>query len=116
MSSYWRDCKFCGQKIIMALNDRGWQPLEPDHSGRHVCGSGADYGYRSSGYATATAVQSGTAAPPSPPRSWRLEALDHPFTRRIKCWWCGESVFFHTNGNADCVLLDGLGWPWPVHG
>lgn len=24
-------------------------------------------------------------------------------------------MFFHTNGNSDCVLLDALGWPWQVH-
>lgn len=25
------------------------------------------------------------------------------------------SVFAHTNGSGDFVLLDSLGWPWPVH-
>ena len=30
MSSYWRDCNVCGQKILMAQNHYGvWQPLEP---------------------------------------------------------------------------------------
>ena len=36
-------------------------------------------------------------------------------TSATECWWCGESVFFHTNGNGDCVLFDSKGWPWPIH-
>ena len=39
------------------------------------------------------------------------EATTYP----IPCWWCGEPVFYHTNGNGDCVLFDSLGYPWPVH-
>lgn len=32
------------------------------------------------------------------------------------CWWCGETVFYHTNGYGDCVLFDPpLGWPWYIH-
>lgn len=32
------------------------------------------------------------------------------------CRWCGETVFYHTNGNGDSVLFDPpLGWPWEVH-
>jgi hypothetical protein len=33
----------------------------------------------------------------------------------MTCWWCGESVFYHTNGYGDCVLFDSLGYPWEVH-
>ncbi len=36
-------------------------------------------------------------------------------TRSTICWWCGDSVFYHTNGNGDSVLFDSLGWPWEVH-
>ena len=36
-------------------------------------------------------------------------------TYKTKCWHCGKDVFFHTNGNGDCVLFDELGHPWPVH-
>lgn len=32
-----------------------------------------------------------------------------------KCWWCGDSVFYHTNGYGDTVLFDSLGKPWQVH-
>lgn len=31
------------------------------------------------------------------------------------CWWCEETVFYHSNGNGDSVLFDSLGWPWKVH-
>ena len=36
-------------------------------------------------------------------------------TSLISCWWCNDSVFYHTNGNGDSVLFDSLGWPWEVH-
>jgi hypothetical protein len=38
-----------------------------------------------------------------------------PVTYPTSCFWCGELVFYHTNGHGDCVLLDDLGPPWPVH-
>lgn len=38
-----------------------------------------------------------------------------PLTYQTSCWWCGKPVFYHTNGNGDCVLLDELGPPWPIH-
>ena len=116
MSSYWRDCNVCGQKIVMVENGGGyWQPLEPDGSGRHKHWSGTDYVHSPVGHTASTAgvdVLSTARAL----RPWRLESLGHPLTRPTKCWWCGEPVFFHTNGNGDCVLLDGLRRPWPVHG
>jgi hypothetical protein len=40
---------------------------------------------------------------------WRL-------TYQTICWWCGARVYYHTNGNGDCVLFDRLGHPWQVHG
>jgi hypothetical protein len=36
-------------------------------------------------------------------------------TYPTKCWWCGELVFYHTNGYGDCVLFDSLGYPWEIH-
>lgn len=36
-------------------------------------------------------------------------------TRLTKCWWCGEEVFYHTNGYGDSVLFDSLGYPWVIH-
>ena len=101
MASYWRDCRYCGQRIIMAEDDRGyWQPLEPEGSGRHECGSGI-------------AVQFTPSDSTTP--SWSINTLGHPLTYHTTCWWCGGGVFFHTNGNGDSVLFDELGWPWMVH-
>lgn len=31
------------------------------------------------------------------------------------CWWCRETVFYHSNGFGDSVLFDSLGSPWQVH-
>jgi hypothetical protein len=28
---------------------------------------------------------------------------------------CGAWIFFHTNGNGDCVFFNSLGKPWPKH-
>ena len=36
-------------------------------------------------------------------------------TYPTKCWWCGDEVFYHTNGFGDSVLFDSLGYPWKVH-
>ena len=36
-------------------------------------------------------------------------------TYPTSCWWCGETVFYHTNGFGDSVLFDSLGSPWEVH-
>lgn len=36
-------------------------------------------------------------------------------TNKTRCWWCGELVFYHTNGYGDSVLFDELGYPWQVH-
>lgn len=32
------------------------------------------------------------------------------------CPWCKSHVYYHTNGNGDCVYFDAItGPPWPVH-
>lgn len=51
------------------------------------------------------------------PRDSVINVLDRegPLTYPTKCWWCGQEVFFHTNGFGDAVLFDSLGWPWEVH-
>ncbi len=36
-------------------------------------------------------------------------------TYETTCWWCGKTVFYHTNGHGDCVLFNTLGSPWAVH-
>lgn len=88
-----------------------------NHSRRCTCGFGGDghRGRRGPSYGSSSTVY--LHAPPQPIRSWRLESLGRPLTYPIECWSCFEPVFYHTNGNGDCVLLDGpLGWPWHVHG
>lgn len=45
----------------------------------------------------------------------QAQKLEDAWTRKMNCWWCGESVFYHTNGYGDCVLFDSLGYPWKVH-
>ena len=56
----------------------------------------------------------GTSHPGKSHSPWSIKKLGHPLTRKIPCWWCGEMVFFHTNGNDDCVLFDELG-SWEIH-
>jgi hypothetical protein len=36
-------------------------------------------------------------------------------TYQTECWWCGEKVYYHTNGYGDSVLFNSLGWPWEIH-
>ncbi|MBD2568649.1 hypothetical protein [Anabaena lutea] len=36
-------------------------------------------------------------------------------TYQTECWWCGELVYYHTNGYGDHVLFDSLGYPWQIH-
>jgi hypothetical protein len=43
------------------------------------------------------------------------ENLGNSVTYKTTCWYCGEEVFFHTNGYGDCVLFDQLGHPWEIH-
>lgn len=47
-----------------------------------------------------------------------MKRLGYPLTWRTTCFindGCGEVCFAHTNGFGDFVLLDSLGWPWPIH-
>ena len=37
-------------------------------------------------------------------------------TYKTICRWCGDEVYYHTNGYGDSVLFDSLGSPWEVHG
>ena len=42
--------------------------------------------------------------------------LEESITFLAKCWWCGQYVYFHRNGdNGGCALFDELGYPWPLH-
>jgi hypothetical protein len=47
-----------------------------------------------------------------------MRSLGYPTTWVTNCFingGCGARVFAHTKGQGDFVLLDELGWPWPVH-
>lgn len=88
-TAYTKPCDFCGRPIRMAyvaLNDT-WQPFELGGDERHHCDPG----------------RSGVGWPGG------------KCTYQAYCWWCGEEVFFHSNGHGDAVLLDRLGRPWIVH-
>lgn len=96
MSSYVRGCVYCGHSIRMVENYHGyWQPMELDGSGRHECGNS---------YYLESARTGGSGF-----------SDQEPATYLTNCWWCGEEVWYHTNGYGDHVLFDELGWPWQVH-
>ena len=47
-----------------------------------------------------------------------MDILGYPLTWKTRCFirsGCRKMVFAHTNGYGDFVLLDSLGWPWPIH-
>jgi hypothetical protein len=47
-----------------------------------------------------------------------MQVLGYSRTWKTVCFingGCGKSVFAHTNGFGDFVLLNRLGWPWPIH-
>jgi DNA-directed RNA polymerase subunit RPC12/RpoP len=104
MGVSYKQCSRCGQAIRLTRMRYGqWVPMDTDGSGKHICVPS---------WLTSSRSES---SPITSPRSWRLETLAHPLTYGIRCWWCGDRVFFHTNGNGDCVLFDSLGWPWAIH-
>jgi len=39
-----------------------------------------------------------------------------PKTYTTPCPWCGQDVYYHTNGYGDSVYFDSLGYPWQIHG
>jgi hypothetical protein len=99
MPAYSKICDYCGAVIKMVRTRNGWLPFEEDNYGvSHKCVPPATHRHE-------------PTAPPTP----ALELCGSPTTRRTPCWWCGEPVFYHTNGNGDSVLFDELGWPWQVH-
>ncbi len=82
-------CNQCGASINMVeTSPSAWEAF--DSSGKHFCHSASSGG-------------------------WSLWSLGHPLTCTIACWWCGQQVYYHTNGNGDSVLFDKLGKPWPIH-
>jgi hypothetical protein len=112
MSASYQTCHKCGQKFRWVRMPHGqFVPMKPDGSGKHMCNFGIKTSLASQHGANGDADSAGLV----PARSWRLESLGRSLTYATRCWWCGQSVFFHTNGNGDCVLLESRGWPWPIH-
>ncbi len=58
-----------------------------------------------SGYSVSSASSKPSATPQT----------DEARTYLTQCWWCGATVYFHSNGYGDAVLFDSLGIPWQVH-
>jgi hypothetical protein len=53
--------------------------------------------------------------PISTPKVSSTPQTDEARTYLTECWWCGATVYYHTNGYGDSVLFDSLGCPWQVH-
>jgi len=85
-----KKCEICGINIHMVHTHEGW--IAFDNFGKHYCSFPNQ-------------------------KEWSLNTLNHPFTCKTTCWWCGyDEVFYHTNGNGDSVLLEEpFGIPWIVH-
>ncbi|QBQ53834.1 hypothetical protein [Nitrosococcus wardiae] len=94
----WSTCKYCGEKIRWAQMPAGnYLPWDPENGELHEC------------------VPYERSDPSPQTREWTIADPDLSVTYPTSCWWCGEEVFFHSNGSGDCVLFDKLGWPWQVH-
>lgn len=107
-------CWNCGEEIEFRWVDGCVRPIH--ESGQWCPGYDAGYAPRLS----APRV----ARPPRAPREaasarWSVGHarcdLGVPLTHPTECPVCGERIFFHTNGNGDCVFFDSLGKPWPKH-
>ncbi len=106
-------CWYCGEEIEFRWIDGGPRPIHL--SGGWCSGERADYGGVHS---------SPRSLPVSKPvvRASSLWSEGHarcdlgvPITHPTVCPLCGAIIFFHTNGNGDCVFFDDLGPPWPKH-
>jgi hypothetical protein len=107
--AYQRNCKYCGELILMAEDDRGiWQPWDLDGQGRHTCSS------------TVTVANSASSSKNNSQTELlkykiNVAVQQNAITYPTQCWWCGADVFYHSNGYGDCVLFDSLGYPWEIH-
>lgn len=97
--AYPRACVKCGQSIIMSeLSPGRWQPWEPDGRNRHEC---------KLGQAASIQALSSLSSP--------NKLLGKSETHLTRCPWCRQHVYYHTNGNGDCVYFDSIGYPWQIH-
>ena len=77
-------------------------------SGGYRGGGGSWYGYSEKPLRSTSELFSKTNVA-------ALNATKKSKTNKTLCWWCGEPVFYHTNGYGDHVLFDSLGYPWEIH-
>jgi len=105
-------CWYCGEEIEFRWIDGGPKPI-------HLSGSWCT-GYASEGGAVSPPPLSPRPSPPT--RASARWSVGHarcdlgvPLTHPTTCPICGAFIFFHTNGNGDCVFFDELGPPWPKH-
>lgn len=99
MPAFESRCDKCGNPIKMVKTRNGWIRYELDYYGQsHRCNKISTKSYSTPLIAEKTIDQQGSS-----------------YSSRTTCWWCGESVFYHTNGHGDSVLFDELNPPWPVH-
>ena len=99
MPAFESKCDKCGAPIKMVKTRKGWIRFELDYYGQsHRCNKVSTKSYSTPIIAEKTIDQQGSS-----------------HSSRTTCWWCGESVFYHTNGHGDSVLFDELNPPWPVH-
>src|SRR5438445_4487958 len=99
-------CWYCGEEIEFRWIDGGPKPIHL--AGGWCTGERVDYGNAGS--------PSGSAAVREPvvraSNSWYVGHarcdLGVPITYPTVCPVCGAMIFFHTNGNGDCVIFDDL--------
>lgn len=111
-TSYVRSCKYCGAPVVMTKSPHGdWVAL--DDGGFHHCNSSATLGDAGRLLGYRRIVERDPQWHAWNPKQW---PPDHPLTYRAECWFCGDEIFIHTNGNGDTVLLEPpLGAPWMRH-
>jgi len=83
-----------------------------NHSPQCDCGfGGGNYGTHSYGNSLSSSLQNEINCDCNSNIKKNAEAE----TFLVSCPWCGEEVFYHSNGCGDSVYFDSLGYPWPVH-
>ncbi len=105
-------CWYCGQEIEFRWIDGAPRPIHL--SGGWCSGERSDDGVYPLRRPLPVQEPVGRASSRWPVGHARCDlgvALTHPTV----CPLCGAIIFFHTNGNGDCVFFDDLGPPWPKH-
>lgn len=80
-----------------------------NHSHNCKCGWGGEGHLGSGGHRTTSSFVSAKSSS----RIYTHSGQSYTYPR--KCWWCGQEVYFHSNGYGDFVMFNELGHPWEVH-